>query len=128
MSASDPSRTATGLSPRAAAMLAYSGWWLTGAVMLVIEPHHAFVRFHARQALLALGTLWWTGVLLWALSIGLAFASPWLARAAAFGAQLVWGLGVVGWGLGTWRAWHLRWDAMPGLGAPPDRRNLSRAS
>lgn len=115
--------TATGLTPRTAAMLAYSGWWLTGALMLVLEPRQPFVRFHARQALLALGAAWLAGALLWVLSVAMAFFSPVLARAAAFCAQLVWGLGVLGWGLGLRRAWQLRWDAMPGFGAPLDRRD-----
>lgn len=95
--------TATGLSPRAAALLAYSGWWLTGALMLILEPRQPFVRAHARHAARVLGTLWLAGALLWAVGVAVAFVSPGLARAAALGAQLVWGAGVVSWGLGLWR-------------------------
>ncbi|MGE3840487.1 MAG: hypothetical protein AB7I50_02755 [Vicinamibacterales bacterium] len=107
--------TATGLSPRAAATLAYAGWWVSGALFLVIEPVHPFVRFHARQALLGLGALWLAGAALWALAFVGVFASVVIFQAAIVGAELIWGAGVLVWAYSSYQAWQSRWWAMPGI-------------
>jgi len=49
--------TATGLSPIAASVLAYLAGPLSGVLMLVAEPSHPDVRFHAWQSIIALGGL-----------------------------------------------------------------------
>jgi uncharacterized membrane protein len=49
--------TLTGLRPRTAGMLAYLAGPFSGAIMLLAEPAHPFVRFHAWQSILALGAL-----------------------------------------------------------------------
>jgi uncharacterized membrane protein len=87
----------TGLRPRVAAMLAYSGWWVTGALFWWIERRDAYVRFHAAQALVAFGTaaavIAGFGVLAVA-SLGAlpsAFSMfAWAAGAAWLGAVLLW--------------------------------------
>src|SRR5262245_57877780 len=89
--------TATGLPPRTAALLAYSGWWVSGALMLLLEPSHPFVRFHARQAFLGLGAIWLIGLALWMASLAAVFVSIALFRTAAIAAQVVWGMGVAVW-------------------------------
>ena len=104
--------TATGLPPRLAACLAYAAWWVSGGIVLAAEPSHPFVRFHARQALVGFGIIWLAGVTLWATSFLAAFVSPWLFRAAAALANLVWGLGLVAWvaclvAAARGRAWSL---------------------
>lgn len=104
--------TSTGLPPRVAACLAYAAWWVSGGIVLAAEPSHPFVRFHARQALVGFGVIWLAGVTLWATSFLAAFVSPWLFRAAAALANLVWVLGLVAWVIclvaaARGRAWSL---------------------
>jgi uncharacterized membrane protein len=107
--------TATGLPPRAAACLAYSAWWVSGALLLAVEPSHPFVRFHARQALVGFGLVWLAGVALWATSFVGAFVSPWLFRGAAVLANLVWTLGLLAWVACLVSAARGRRWALPGM-------------
>jgi uncharacterized membrane protein len=106
--------TACGLSPRLLAVLAYGAWWASGAFVMAIEPGHAFVRFHARQALVGFGVLWLVGVTLWASSFVLAFVSPLAFRTSAVLAQATWAVGLVltlVCGVSAWRGrrWPLPW-------------------
>jgi len=107
--------TATGLSPRFAATLAYAAWWVSGALFLVIEPVHPFVRFHARQAFLGLGGLWLAGAVLWLLAFVGVFASVLIFQAAIIAAEVIWAVGVLVWVYGLVQAWKGRWWAMPGV-------------
>ena len=54
---SDELLSSTGLSPRVAAPLAYAGWWITGAIMWVVERRDPYVRFHAAQSIVAFGLI-----------------------------------------------------------------------
>jgi uncharacterized membrane protein len=101
--------TSTGLRPETAAALAYAVWWLSGALMLMLEPRHPFVRFHARQALVGFGVIWLAGVALWAASFLAAFVSPPLFRVLAVLGPVVWLGGLVLWGACVVRA--LKGDA-----------------
>ena len=47
--------SSTGLSSRIAAPLAYSGWWITGVILWLIERRDPYVRFHAAQSVAAFG-------------------------------------------------------------------------
>jgi len=88
-----------GLSPRAAAALAWGGAWVTGGLVCWLAPDGArFVRHHARHALwitgavtaLALG-LWFLGILAAFLVTPTAFAVvSWLATGAWFGVLPFW--------------------------------------
>src|SRR5690606_33475043 len=49
--------SSTGLAPRTGALLAYSGWWVTGAVILFLERRNPFIRAHARQAVAVFGAV-----------------------------------------------------------------------
>jgi uncharacterized membrane protein len=49
--------TSTGLQPRTAAVLAYLAGPFSGVMMLVAEPSHGDIRFHAWQSILVLGGL-----------------------------------------------------------------------
>src|SRR5688500_19182381 len=49
--------SSTGLSSRTAVALAYSGWWITGAIFWFLERRDASVRFHAAQAIAAFGVI-----------------------------------------------------------------------
>lgn len=96
--------SSTGLSSRAAAALAYSGWWVTGAIVWFVERRDAFVRFHAAQAVVVFGL----AALLVLVFGALALASlAWLP--ATFGvfpgaAALTWAAGIVLWGMAMWKA------------------------
>jgi uncharacterized membrane protein len=87
----------TGLPTRTASVLAYLGWWVTGALMLLLERRDKTVRFHAAQSVVALGAVWLLGVVVYGLAFGLlsigarGFVSVlWLAFA-------IWAAGVVLW-------------------------------
>ena len=47
--------SSTGLPPRLAAALAYAGWWVTGALLWLVERRDPFIRFHAAQSLVVFG-------------------------------------------------------------------------
>jgi uncharacterized membrane protein len=98
------SRSSTGLSPRVAAPLAYSGWWVTGALIWFVERHDRFVRFHAAQSMAAFGliaVLVTAFLLLSAVSLSFlpAAVNLFLAAAAA-----VWSGGLVLWVGVMWKA------------------------
>ncbi len=96
--------SSTGLSSRTAATLAYSGWWVTGAIFWFVERRDPFVRFHAAQAVVVFGL----AALLVAVFGALAVAS--LAfLPATFGffviaATVTWTAAVVLWGMAMWKA------------------------
>ena len=98
--------TVSGLSPRAAACLAYAMWWVSGALMLAIEPTQPYVRFHARQAVRGFGAIWLVGMALWGLSVGLVFVSPVGFRVAAVLGQLTWAVGIAAWVVCLVKAWQ----------------------
>lgn len=112
---SEISDTATGLSPRTAATLGYAAWWVSGALFLIIEPTHPYVRFHARQSLIALGLVWLIGFCLWALSFAALFVSVAGFRVTAVLAQVTWAVGVVVWIVCLVQAWRGRWWRVPGM-------------
>jgi uncharacterized membrane protein len=92
----------TGLTPRVAASLAYLAGPLSGALLLATEPASRFVRFHAWQAILALGLLCVAAVAFLGLAFVLLLMSPtafwtmlWLSAATGAAWIAVWGLCVV---------------------------------
>jgi uncharacterized membrane protein len=63
-----------GLSPRAAAAVAWGGAWVTGGLVVWLAPDGArFVRHHARHALWVTGSVTALACALWILSILMAF-------------------------------------------------------
>ena len=44
-----------GLPSRTGASLAYSGWWITGAIFWLLEREDPVVRFHAAQSIVVFG-------------------------------------------------------------------------
>lgn len=112
----DLGATSTGLPPRVVACLAYSTWWLSGALVLAVEPANRFVRFHAWQATLAFGALWLAGVALWGASFVMAFVSPMAFKAAAMLAPVAWGVAVAAWVVCLWQAGHGRSFELPWVG------------
>ena len=92
----------TGLTPRAAASLAYLAGPFSGALLLATEPASRFVRFHAWQAVLGLGLLGAAALAFLALAFALLIVSPtafwvalWIAAATGAAWVVVWALCVV---------------------------------
>lgn len=106
--AQDPDAAAgvTSLPPRIAAVLAYSAWWVTGLLFLLLEPDQPFVRFHARQAFWGLGLIWALGLACFLLGFVLVVISPILFAVAIGLAQATWGAGLVAWAVALVRTWR----------------------
>ena len=101
---SDELLSSTGLSPRVAAPLAYSGWWITGLVVWLVERRDPYVRFHAAQAVTAFGLV----AALIAAFAALAVASLSLLPSAftlfVWAAALTWVVGMLLWVVTMWKA------------------------
>ena len=95
-------RSATGMTPHVAATMAYLAGPFSGALLLATEPANRFVRFHAWQAVLALGALGVAAVGCLALAFAFLIMSPtafwamlWLSALTAVAWVVVWTLCVV---------------------------------
>jgi uncharacterized membrane protein len=49
--------TKTGLQENVAGVLCYVLGWVSGIIMLILEPENKFVRFHAFQSIVVFGVL-----------------------------------------------------------------------
>lgn len=108
--------SSTGLAPKSGALLAYLAWWVTGALMLLLERRDRYVRFHAAQALVGLGGLWLIGALVYAAAFGLLSVTAAGFIATLWLAQGIWAAGVGVWLVGLVRVsrgedWRLPWVA-----------------
>ena len=90
-------RSATGLSPEVAATMAYLAGPFSGALLLASEPENRFVRFHAWQAVVALGALGLAAISFLVLAFALLIVSPtafwamlWLAAITGVVWVVVW--------------------------------------
>ena len=92
-----------GPDPRLASALAYLAWWLSGAVVWLVEPERPTVRFHALQSMLAFGTAF----LAWATLWGGSFAVLVISASGFFLlqrlAQLVLVAGFIVWAICLWQ-------------------------
>jgi uncharacterized membrane protein len=113
--------SSTGLSSAFASALAYSGWWVTGAIFWWLERRDRRVRLHAAQAIIAFGFI----ALLIGLFAALAAASlsflPSMFGFFAGAAALTWAGGVVLWGIAIWKAARGDEWRIPVAGAWADR-------
>ena len=129
-SAADDSASLLGLSPRAAAALAWGGAWITGGLVAWLAPEGArFVRHHGRHALWLTGgvTLLATG--LWILGILMAFlVTPTAFAVVSWIASVSWVALPPFWAFGLYRAlrgqrirvpWLTRHIEGPGVDAEP---------
>jgi uncharacterized membrane protein len=114
-------RTSTGLAPNVLAALAYLAWWVTGVAVLALERDHAFVRFHAWQSILGLGTVWALGVAFYfaaflALSVSAAgfTAMLWIA-------VIIWLVGLGAWVVCLFKAWNGQRWLLPIVGHVAER-------
>ena len=96
--------SSTGLSSRIAAPLAYSGWWITGVIVWLVERRDPYVRFHAAQSVAAFGLV----ATLIAAFAALAVASLSLLPSAftlfVGAAALTWVGGMLLWLVTMWKA------------------------
>lgn len=89
--------SSTRLPPRTGALLAYFAWWVTGALMLLIERRDRYVRFHAAQSLVGLGMAWLLGAVVYVLAFAvLSVSATW------FTAMLWLAMGIWAAGVGLW--------------------------
>jgi uncharacterized membrane protein len=100
-----PDATDSGLDPRVAATLSYVVWWLTGLLFLFIERRNAFVRFHATQSLVGLGTLWLAGVVTWVLAFATLLLNPTAFQVLLGIDILIWAAFLVGWVMCLFKAY-----------------------
>lgn len=96
--------SSTGLTPRTGAALAYSGWWLTGAIMCFLERRDRYVRFHAAQATVAFGLIAAFVVLCGLLAVAALTFAPALFQALMLLGAAAWLGGVVLWSVAMWKA------------------------
>jgi uncharacterized membrane protein len=76
-------KTSTGLRENVAGLLCYVLGWVSGIVLLLIEPDNTFVRFHAIQSIYVFGTLTVAGIILgWIPFIGVFFS--WIISIVTF--------------------------------------------
>ncbi len=123
---SSPS-SSTGLAPNTAAALAYLAWWVSGAIILVLERDNRFVRFHAMQSIAGLGGVWLVGLILWLAGFPMLLVSATMFRLLMLLAQLVWVAGLVLWVICLFKAYNGEWWKMPVAGEVAERW-LTRAS
>ena len=116
-----PRSTTTGLDPRLAAVLAYSAWWISGLVLLVLERDNRFVRFHALQALVGLGGLALLTLLLAVISLLMLTVSYTAMRAAGYVVEAVAILSVLVWLVCLYKASRGYWWKLPLVGAWVER-------
>jgi uncharacterized membrane protein len=108
-----------GLSPRAAAALAWGGAWITGGLVTWLAPDGAsFVRHHARHSLWVTGGVTLIATGLWVLGILMAFlVTPTAFAAVSWMASGAWVFLPLFWAWGLFRALRGQRIRMPGLTA-----------
>lgn len=110
-----PARAARtlGLSAPHAAALAWAGGWLTGSIVVWLDPADRFVRVHALQSVLAIGGLMLLAIGSWGLGLLMAFVNPSVFRALTWLATATWALVALVWLAGLVQAWRGRALRLP---------------
>lgn len=118
-------KSSTGLAPHAAAALAYLAWWVSGLLFFLVERESRFVKFHAAQAMVALGALWVLGLAMWVFAFAALFVSAAVFTVLLYVAYAVWLLGILVWAISLVRAWKGDEFELPIFG--PVARRLSKS-
>jgi uncharacterized membrane protein len=91
-----------GSNPRVASAIAYAGWWVSGALVWLVERDRPAVRFHAMQSMIAFGIVFlawmtcWIGSLLTLLvSAAGFFALQRLSQGVLIAGFIVWAISIV---------------------------------
>jgi uncharacterized membrane protein len=92
-----------GLSSRTAAVLAYSGWWVTGAIVWFLERRNPRARFHAAQAIVVFGLIALLIVLFGVLAVASLSFLPSTFGFFITAAMVTWTAGVLLWGVTMWK-------------------------
>ncbi|HEY5618984.1 MAG TPA: DUF4870 domain-containing protein [Vicinamibacterales bacterium] len=92
-----------GLPSRTASALAYSGWWITGAILWFLERRDPIVRFHAAQAIVVFGVAALLVALLGALAAASLSFLPSLFGFFFGAAALTWMASVALWAITMWK-------------------------
>jgi uncharacterized membrane protein len=92
-----------GLSSRAGAALAYSGWWVTGAILWLAERRDPTVRFHAAQSFLTFGIIAALIILFGGLAVASLTFLPSMFGFFVTAAMLTWSMGVLLWLITMWK-------------------------
>jgi uncharacterized membrane protein len=100
----DSTFSSTGLSSRTAAALAYSGWWVTGAIFWFVERRDRFVRFHAAQAVVVFGLAALLVGLFGALAVASLAFLPEAFNFFVLAATATWAAAVGLWVVAMWKA------------------------
>jgi len=114
-------KTATGLRPRTAAVLSYLAGPVSGLVMLVAEPAQPFIRFHAWQSIIALGTFTVAVGLCYLLAVASLFFSANGLAVMVRVATGVWVALLLLWLVCLWQAWNGRAWKLPIAGVWAER-------
>jgi uncharacterized membrane protein len=110
-----------GLTPPHAAALAWAGGWFSGLVILWLDPSERFVRLHALQSVLTVGSLMALAVGAWCLGLLMAFVTPVLFRALTWLSTVTWAVLIVVWVAGLVQAWRGRRLRLPLVSGWADR-------
>jgi uncharacterized membrane protein len=116
--------SSTGLTPQAAAALAYLAGPFSGALLLAVERTSRFVRFHAWQAVLGLGGLGLVAGLSLVLAFLMLIASPtafWVMLWLSAFAAVAW---IVAWGVCLFQAYKGRSWKLPLAGNYAERYTI----
>jgi uncharacterized membrane protein len=89
--------SSTGVDPRLSSLLAYTAWWVSGLIFLIVEQQHRGVRFHAAQSLILFGALSLLIAVMSAASIGMLLVSAAAFQFVRTLAELLWIGAVVVW-------------------------------
>jgi uncharacterized membrane protein len=113
--------SSTGLAPETAGALAYLAGPLSGALLLVVEGTDRYVRFHAWQALIGLGTLGLTAFFCLGLAFLMLMVSPRIFSAMLWMAAIAAAAWVALWAICLVQAYKGRRWKMPFAGAQAER-------
>jgi uncharacterized membrane protein len=115
--------SSTGLPPNTAAALSYLAWWVSGLLFFLVERENRFVKFHAAQALVGLGTAWLAGFVLWIFAFAALFVSARVFTILLYLSYAIWLAGLIAWAICLVRAWKGEEFELPWVG--PIARRMS---
>ena len=113
--------SSTGLDPNVAAALAYLAGPFSGLLLLLVEKHNAYVRFHAMQSILALGGLWLLAAGLGVLAVLTVFVSATGFALLLYAAWATGGVWIIVWIICLVKAFTGDWWKMPIAGRYAER-------
>lgn len=117
-----------GLTAPHAAAVAWAAGWVSGLVVLWVDPDDRFVRVHAALSVLAIGGLMALAVGSWGLGLLMAFVTPVLFRGLTWLSTATWVAVLVVWMAGLVQAWRGRPLRLPIVSRWADRLTSRRST